>query len=158
MESYPASVRRFKLSHKPQRGAVMRITRVLGVVAVLLAFACFAQAAEKGKGKKKKTHTARGLVTEVKKDADKDEGTFTAKVGGKKAKGDKPAVEATEKTFKVTAETKFEKVEHAKKGEKPETKPATFADLHEGDHVVVVAVGDVAKEVKIEVAKKKKNA
>src|ERR1700730_1186748 len=123
MQSYPASVRRFKLSHKPQRGAVVRITRVLGVVAVLLTFACFAQAAEKAKGKKKKAHAARGVVTEVKKDADKDEGTFTAKVGGKKAKGDKPAVEP-----------------------------------HEGHHVVVVAVGDVAKEVKIEVGKKKKNA
>jgi hypothetical protein len=141
----------------------MRLTRVLGVAVVVLAAACLAQADEpakaKGKGKKK-AHPMHGVVTEVKKDKDKDEGTFTAKVGGKKANKKKgtPAVEPTEKTFTVTAATKFEKVEHGKKGEKPEATPATFADLHEGDHVVITADGDVAKEVKIQVAKKKKDA
>jgi hypothetical protein len=134
----------------------MRITRVLGVVAVLLAAACLAQADEKakGKGKAKKQHGAGGVVTTVSKDS------FSAKVGGKKANQKKgtPAVEPTEKTFKVADDTKFEKVEAAKKGEKPTTTAAALADLHEGDRVVIVADGDTAKEVKILPAKKKKDA
>jgi hypothetical protein len=136
----------------------MRLVRSLGVLVVVLAMACVAQAAGKGKGKgAKKAHAVRGVVTAVQKDKDKDEGTFTAKVGGKKAKDGQPAVEPTEKTFKVTAETKVERVvKAAKKGEKPETEPATFADVHEGDRVAVTAKGDTAETVKI-LPKGKKN-
>jgi hypothetical protein len=116
------------------------------VSVAVLALVCTAEAGPgKGRGKKKE-HGVHGLVEEVRKDKDNDEGTIELKVHAKKKGG---AEEAAEKTFKVTAATKFEKVKAHKKGEKPEVEAATFADVRKGEHLSVKADGDVAKEVRI---------
>ena len=138
----------------------MRTTRVLGVVVAVLALvvaASSAQAAQKVKGKKhKKEHAVAGVVKELKKDADKDSGTITVKIGEhhhKKSKKGGGAVTAAgtksarEKTFKVTPETKFVKLS-GKKGAAEQQAAGTFAELKDGDLVFLEVKGDKAEEVK----------
>jgi hypothetical protein len=120
---------------------------------LVFGFATAADAGPKG-GQKgaKKHHGVHGVVVAVTKDKDKDSGALTVKVHhGKKGASENAA---EDKTFKVTPETKFQKVSGTK-GARQET-PATFADVHQGEHVVIHHKGDVATEVKI-VAHKKKN-
>jgi hypothetical protein len=128
----------------------MRTLRVLTALTLPLVLAVSAEAG-KGDGKGKKgAHGFRGVVTAVKRDADKDAGTVTVKVRAKKGgTGDAPA----EKTFKVTSATKFEAVSGAKGSR--ERKAATFADLKDGAHVVVRSTGDTASAVIIAPHRKK---
>ena len=128
----------------------MRRTRLLGVALAVLALAVAASsasAAEQGKGKKNKGHHAHGVVTKI---DHKDGDSFTVKIVERKKKGAaaaaEPAAAPVEKTFKVTADTKFFKAPAEKGGEK---QPATFADLKDGEHLVVAFEGDVATEVTI---------
>ena len=144
----------------------MRRFRSLLVVAVALAFAVAVQqtaraddkAADKagkkaGKGGKKKGHAVHGTVIAVKKDKDKDEGTITVRVHHRRKKGDTTASKPVEKVFKVTSATKFQKVSGTR-GDRQLTS-ATFADLHKGEHVAIVAKGDTAEDVKFHAGKGK---
>ena len=109
-------------------------TVVLCAVAVL--FAATAQADGDQQSKKKgHGHRVRGVVTEVKRDADKDNGSITVRVQPKKKAGttdhDQP------RTFQVLPVTKFVKGEG-----KGQLEPASFKDVHEGEHVVVQSMDD----------------
>ena len=139
----------------------MRRIRILGFAVAVLALAVAAtsaSAAEQGKGKKHKGRHAHGVVTKI--DKDKDGGSFTVKITEHKKK-DAAATAApaetppVEKTFKVTADTKFFKAPDKKGDEK---QPAAFGDLKDGEHVVVSFEGDVAKEVTIHGRHHKKKA
>jgi hypothetical protein len=133
---------------------LQRSLLVLGLVATL---ALGASAAEAGKGKKKGQHAVKGVVESVDRDADKDAGTITVKVH-KKTKDAAANAVAEEKKFRVTAQTKFEKV-RGKKGDR-ETVPATFADVRPGEHVAIVPESGEARtaaKVLIHGKGKKKN-
>ena len=136
----------------------MRLIRTLSVVVAVLALALTAssvQAAEKAKGKKvKKEHSVHGVVVKVEKDADKDSGTITVKVGGKKNKKTGVETPAVEKTFKVTDATKFTEVS-GKKGALA-TKPATFKEVNDGERVKLEVKGDKAEDVTFHAKKAKK--
>jgi hypothetical protein len=77
-------------------------------------------------------------------------GTITIKEGGKKKKDADAAAPAAEKKFKVSKDTKFEKV-----AKKADAQPATFADVEKGARVAITAKEDVAEKVQIRAAKKK---
>lgn len=115
----------------------------------LVASAPSAQAA----GKAKKPHNVRGVVAEVKKDADKDSGTITVHIPEHKNKKTGEVKAAEDKTFKVTTDTKFIEVSGKKGEQKQDT--VTFAAAKEGEHVVVKVQGDTAVEVAIHHGKKK---
>ncbi len=128
----------------------MRLVRTLFVVAAGLGLVAAAPSADAAK--KAKEHHVKGVVASV--DHDKDKGTITLTVKHK----DKTtqAVTTDTKTFKVTEATTFVKVS-GKKG--AETKdPATFADVKEGDNLVVTEKDGTAAEVAIHPKHKKKNA
>ncbi len=147
----------------------MRPIRSLLVLVAALALvlaASSAQAAEKGKAKHH-GHAVRGVVTAV------STNSVTIKVAQHHKKGAAATAaptEATEMTFAINGETKYFFVS-GKKGKKGEAKaevkkgenmkPATFADVKQGEHVVVVAIkGDaknpVAKVILIREKKEKK--
>ena len=141
-------------TNKPKtKRCVMRQTRIAGVVVAVLALAVAAssaQAAAKVR-KHKKEHAIEGVVKAVEKD--KDGGKITVLVGehhhhkkGGGATATAAAKPAVEKTVRVTADTKFTKVS-GKKGAKEQT-AGTFAELKDGDRVVIAALGDKAEEVK----------
>ena len=71
--------------------------------------------------------------------------THLAGVAGKKGGG-----EATEKTFQLGPDTKFEfvTIKRAAKGEKPEmeTKPASLSDIKAGERVQITGGGAAAAE------------
>jgi hypothetical protein len=127
--------------------SVVALTVVLALVASVRA----GQASGK-KGKNKGERPAHGVVIAVQKDKDKDTGTITVLVHRGK-KGD-PDAEKVEKKFAVSEATRFEKV-LGKKGDR-ERKPATFAEVHKGDHVRIRAAGDAAEMVLILEHKKDK--
>jgi hypothetical protein len=112
-----------------------------------------------GKGNKqgKKALKFHGVVTAVDrdkdKDKDKDTGTITVQLAAKRRAGEAAnPTDAPEKTFKVTEATRFEKVS-GKKGQR-EVKPAKFADVENGSHVVIAVrkgAPDVAGVVRIHV-------
>ena len=128
-------------------------SRLLGVVVAVLALAVAASSAQAaGKGKKHKTvHAIHGVVKAVEKD--KDGGKITVLVGehahhhkkGGSVTTTAAAKPAVEKTIKVTPETKFVSMS-GKKGAKVET-AATFANLKDGDHVLIAAKGAKAETV-----------
>jgi hypothetical protein len=136
----------------------MRLIRILGVVVAVLALVAFipsAPAAEKSKGKK--GHAIKGVVAAVDRDKDgdkdKDTGTITLTIPAHKDKKTGEETKAEEKKVKVTEATKFVKVS-GKKGERKE-ETATYADVKDGEHVVVRVEGGVAVEVAIHHHKKK---
>jgi hypothetical protein len=108
----------------------MRLFRTLTVCALLLALPTLAWSWPGG-GKEKK-HLVHGAVLEIKRDADKDNGSFTMQVIHKKAR----AQTNDRRTFQVTADTKFVTIHEGQK-----TK-AFFKDLHEGQHVAVQPLDD----------------
>jgi hypothetical protein len=121
----------------------MRTVHVLLVLALALVVAGGASAgqqdAEKGK---KGMHPVHGVVTAVAKDSI----TLKVKQGKKKGGG------TTEKTFKLSADTKYETVKVTKvKGQKPqkETAAAAFGDLQTGKRVLIVPQGEAAAKVSI---------
>ena len=132
---------------------------ILGLAVALTAGASTSRAEdEAGKGAKKKgVHGAHGVVIDVQKDKDKDEGTIVVKVHHKK-KGEAAPATAEEKKFRVNSQTKFEFIS-GKKGER-ERKPATFADVHKGEHVLILVKGKdhLAERVEIHVRAKGKKA
>jgi hypothetical protein len=105
-------------------------------------------------GAKKKHHGVHGRVTDVASDAS----TFTIEVRPRQKKNapaptTPPA--AVERKFKVNKDTKIVFVS-GKKGEREFT-PAAFADLHKGEHVVVIfrtGQADLADRVAIVKPKK----
>jgi hypothetical protein len=106
----------------------------------------------KGKGKKGLVH---GRVEAVKKDADKDSGIIEVELHHKK--GQAAGTEKKEK-FKVTPDTKFEFIHREGKGD-VDRKPATFADVHKGERVLILPMEgakEVAQRVEIVVGKKGK--
>jgi hypothetical protein len=131
----------------------MRTLRLLTALSVPLLLAVSAEAG-RAEGKGKKAGGFRGVVTAVTRDAGKDAGRITVKLHARKkaASSEAPA----EKTFQVTPATKFEFVTGAKGSR--QVKPATFADLKDGQHVVVRSRGDEAAGVRIIQHGKKKPA
>src|SRR5262245_17368895 len=136
----------------------MRLLSVpLAVVFALLVVADISAVEDKGKGKKKQ-HLIRGRVEAVRKDADKDSGAIEVAVRQRK-KGEKGKGEVKIEKFKITPDTKFERVHREGKGH-IDRKPATFADVQKGEHVAIVPMEgarEVAQRVEILVGKKGKS-
>jgi hypothetical protein len=133
----------------------MRLIRTLVVAFVGLGLVAAAPSAQAKAEKAAKGHHVHGVVSEVKKDADKDKGTFTVHIPEHKNKKTGETKPAEDKTFQVTEATKFIEVS----GNKGETKEeaATFAQLKEGEIAVVAFKGDEAVEVKFHAKHGKKN-
>jgi hypothetical protein len=129
----------------------VRLFHSLLALAVLFSFSALVDAGDKGdaKGKKKGHHAVHGVVVNVEKDKDKDEGTITVLVHHKKKKGEEGKGEEEKKTFRVGAETKFEKIirEGKEKGG-VKREPASFKDIHDGEHVAIVAEAGEKNEAK----------
>jgi len=131
------------------------LTALLAVFALVLSSSARAADDKADKKKKKAEKPVAGTVSEVKKDG--DTGSLTVKVQANKKKD--PNAVATDKTFKVTSQTKFEKVEgKGKKAAAEAGMSAKFVDVAKDANVVVTAKGDTAEVVKIIAAKKKKKA
>jgi hypothetical protein len=109
----------------------MRSFRPLFVVALILAV----PAAVEAKGGKKKHHGFHGVVKEVKKDGDKDNGYIVVRHHDKDDKKGKKDRDDLRK-FQVTADTKFFVLHEGKK------EKASFKDVKEGQHVKVVPLDD----------------
>jgi hypothetical protein len=110
-----------------------RLLTTVGVMVALVGFSSEADA--DGGGAKKKHHVVHGRVTEVASDGN----TFTIEFRPhpkKNAPAPATSPASVEKKFKVDKDTKIVFVS-GKKGEREFT-PATFADLHKGEHVVVL--------------------
>jgi hypothetical protein len=101
------------------------------------------------KGKKKDHgHTLHGVVIEVQRDRDKDNGSFTLRTRDK-GQAKKGGKDDTRK-IQVLPVTKFEKISGDKR------RPASFKDLHEGDHVRVHLMDDRPNIARlVEIVKKK---
>jgi len=135
----------------------MVVLRLFTAVGVLVALVGFASAADAdGGGAKKKHHAAHGRVTDVASDGS----TITVEVRPhQKKNAPAPATPpaAVEKKVKVDKDTKFVFVS-GKKGEREFT-PATFADVHKGEHVVVVfRTGQTDLADRVAIVKHKKSA
>jgi hypothetical protein len=131
--------------------------RLLTTVGVMVALAGFTRAEDTdGGGAKKQYHAARGRVTDVASDGS----TITVEVRPHQKKNvPAPATPpaTVEKKFKIDKDTKILFVS-GKKGERQFT-PATFADLHKGEHVVVVfRAGQTDLADKVAIVKHKKQA
>ncbi len=129
---------------------------VLAVAAGVLALAAAAPSVQ-AKAGAKKGHDLHGVVKSI--DMDKDGGTITVTTGGHKNKKTGVETPEVERKIKVTGATVFLKVAHEKgaaKGQKgtEETKPATFGELKDGDHVFIKVKNDKAEEVKFHGHKK----
>jgi hypothetical protein len=122
----------------------MRLLHSLLGLVVLFSLSSFVNAAGKAR-----VHAVHGVVVNVEKDKDKDEGTLTILVRHKK-KGEGGKAEEEKKTFKVTAETKFEKViREGKDKNDVKREPAAFKDVHDGEHVAIVPEGGEKNEAKL---------
>src|SRR5262249_52081815 len=120
----------------------MNLFRPLLIVSLAVVFSVGAATGRaddaKKETKKNGGHGVHGVVIDVQKDKDKDEGLIVVRVRSKK-KGEAAQTAAEEKKFRVNKETKFELVS-GRKGER-QRKPGTFADVHKGEHVLIVAGG-----------------
>jgi hypothetical protein len=139
----------------------MLLTRATLALGLALALLVQVQTAQADKGGKKKggRHGVHGVVMDVSKDKDKDSGTLTVKVHQHKKKGAAAApAQETEKKFRITEATKFERVTGSKGAR--EHKPATFAEIQKGEHVLVISAADNQNDAKavLIVAKHKKKA
>jgi hypothetical protein len=106
------------------------------------------QAAAKAKGKgDKKLHGVHGVVIDIERDKDKDTGSITLLVHHHK-KGEKGKGEEEKRTFRLDEATKFFKLV-VEKGQKPEREPASFQDVHKGEHVVIDAEKGEKSEAKV---------
>jgi hypothetical protein len=119
---------------------MVRLLSSVVALAVLLGGVSSAEAA-----KAKKNKPVKGAVVKVDKDS------ITVKTAARK----KGAVPGQEVTYKLTGDTKVEKVS-GKKGNQ-QTAPAKAGDLAAGQNVVLTLSGQDVKEVKILGGKKKKN-
>jgi hypothetical protein len=121
----------------------MRRIQALVAVGLILVLVGSASAAGKGKGKGKGNRPVRGTVESV-----TPESVVVKVQQGKKGGG-----EATEKTFQLGPDTKFEfvTIKRAAKGEKPEmeTKPASLSDIKAGERVQITGGGTAAEKVSI---------
>ena len=122
----------------------LRLLMVGGMAFLLALCTSTAEAA------KPKTHSVHGTVGDVHKNT----GTLTLKMrAGKKQGATVPAQEVTRK-FKVTKATRVEFVK-GKKGAQ-EITPATLADVHNGEHVVMTVKAGVVEKIAIHTKGKKK--
>jgi hypothetical protein len=133
--------------------------RTLVVLALVPSLASASVTLDKaGKGSKKGDRHVRGKVVAVQKDSGKDTGTITVQVHqGKKKKtaaNGGTAPPPVEKTFKVTASTKFQ-VFQGKKGA-VQQKDSSFGELQKGATVLILHNGDEATDVKVVTKKKGK--
>ena len=118
----------------------MRLTLAVAAATVLAASGFAGPKAGANKGKR--PHAVRGVVLAL-QTADAtakaaDLGTITVKIHHHKKKGAAEAAADVERTFAVDANTTFEKVIIAGKGQR-QSEPAKFADVQKGEHVAVVA-------------------
>ncbi len=142
----------------------MRMLHLGLALAVLMGGAISVDAApgKNGQKGKKGARPIHGTVVSISKDKDKDSGTLTIQVRSHKKKNQANAATPAEQTFKVTDATKFQLTKHIKgqKGQKPQVEqtPATFANVHKGERVIIQVNGEVAADVKIvQGGKKAKN-
>jgi hypothetical protein len=119
---------------------VSRLSAVTGVALLLVFVTSSAEGA-----KKNAIHTVHGTVVDVRQVDGKAIGTVTLKTHHKK-KGT-TVTQVVDRKFKVAAGTRVEIVS-GKKGANQHL-PATFTDVHDGEHVVLVAKGDVAEVISI---------
>ncbi len=132
----------------------MRLVRTLIVVVAGLGLVALAPSADAAKAKKE--HPVKGVVASVDRDKDKGTGTITVHIPEHKNKKTNETKPAEDKPIKVTETTTFVKVSGKKGAETKE--PATFADVKEGDHLVVTVQDGAAVEVAIHPHHKKKGA
>jgi len=124
--------------------------RSICTVAVIVSLSVSAAMAGEGKKGKQKGRSAHGVVVEVKKDADKDNGSVIVRVHHK-GKGGSPDRDEL-RTFQILPTTKFVVAEG-----KGQQEASTFKELHEGQHVIVQTMDDrpnTAQHVAIRKAKK----
>ena len=113
----------------------MRLVHALVVCALVLAVPPGALLAGQGKKgpKKDQPRPVRGIVVEVRKDADKDNGSLIVRFH-KKKKNSRDRDELRQ--FQIIVLTKFAKVHEGRH------EHASFRDVHEGQHVVVSPLED----------------
>jgi hypothetical protein len=123
----------------------MRILRTLATAGFLLLVTAIAPAAP---NPARKTHHAiHGVVEAVRKDRDKDSGTivivsFHHKHRSKQAAGPRAARHRTGvHVVHVVPGTRFVRLLGTGKG-LPKAEPASFKDVHRGEHVLVMPAGD----------------
>jgi hypothetical protein len=121
----------------------MRLLRLLGIVGLALLLALGTSPAQAAK--KKATHAVHGTVVNVQRVDGKAVGTVTVEIHHKK-KGI-TTTQVVDRKFKVANGTRVEIVK-GKKGAQQHL-PATFADVQNGEHVVLVVTGDVAQAIAI---------
>jgi hypothetical protein len=121
----------------------MRSVHSLVVLALL---PCMVGAAEAGKGAKKNKNIVQGTVVSVQKADAKGEGSITLRLRTKKKQASAPST-PVEKTFKVTANTKFEVIA-GKKGNVQKA-AGDFSKVQKGGRVLVFVNGAEATDVKL---------
>jgi hypothetical protein len=123
----------------------MRHLHAFTAAGLVLALAVAAPAAPKPA--KKAHHAIHGVVEAVHKDRDKDSGTIVVVVHphrrhNKQAAGPRAAHHrAGAHVVHVTPGTRFVRLVSAGKGI-PKAEPASFKDVHKGEHVLIVPAGD----------------
>ena len=113
----------------------MRLVRTLLVCALVLAVPTGTLLAGQGRKAHRKDHprAVRGVVVEVRKDQDKDNGSLTLRVRDRDpARKDRD----DRRTFQIMPLTRFVKVHEGKHT------PASFADVHDGQRVRVYPLDD----------------
>ncbi len=130
----------------------MRLARICVALSLALLL-CVGTATAKPQAKnKKKHHGVHGIVLRV--DKDKVNGTITIRVHHKKGAA---AATVEQKTFRVTDLTMYEKVIVTGKGkDQRERKPAGFADVQPGKHVVIVPADRAGDARLVAIVQKKK--
>ena len=127
----------------------MTALRLLGVAGLALGLAVGTSTAEAARIRA--THVVHGTVVDVHQPNGKDAASVTLKTHHKK-KGT-TVTQVVDRRFKVTSTTRVEIV-RGKKGAQ-EHLPGTFADVHDGEHVVLSVRGDIAELISIHKGHKK---
>jgi hypothetical protein len=124
----------------------MRLIRTLIALALVVCLTSTTRAADNANGAKKGKHLIHGQVVSVQMDANnKGAATITVLVHHHKKGATNTA--PVEKTFKVSAGTKFELVQ-GKKGAVQQN-AADVTTMQKGDHVLISHSGTDATDVKI---------
>jgi hypothetical protein len=123
----------------------MRLLSALPVSAIVLVLAAAAPAAPRAP--KRAHHVIRGVVEAVHKDRDKDSGTIVVvvhhpRLHGRQAAGPRAAHRrAGVHVVHVRPLTRFVRLVSTGKGIR-RAEPASFRDIHRGEHVLIVPAGD----------------
>jgi hypothetical protein len=115
-----------------EEAPMLRACHFIAILATAVAVPASALLAGPNEKQRPSVH---GVVIEVRKDADKDNGSLTVRIhhGKREARG-----KAEVRTFQVLPTTKFVKVHHGSK----DRDPATFREVHEGEHVHIRPMDD----------------